>query len=289
MNAFKLKYAPHLGLNSPDSGYFLASAGKDEADQIKFIADQGFGAIEDNFLGIRPVEVQKKIGRELEKSEMEMGVFVASIDTATPIDTAYSPGTLSFVSDRIDDRERLRKMFEEAIEISKRVNNKIVTVLSGPEDLRIPWEYQTANMIENLKYCADVCEKSGLVMGLEPINGRQWPGTFVKTIPHAYLIAKAVASPSLKLIFDSYHVAIETGNIIENFMAAWDEVAYIQVADNLGRLEPGTGEINYESIFRYLRCKKYSGIIGLEHGHSRPGKDGELASLENVRKLDSRL
>ncbi len=289
MNGFKLKYAPHLGLNSPDSGYFVASAGKDEVDQIKFIADQGFGAIEDNFLGIRPVEVQRKIGKALGKSELAMGTFVATIDTATPIDTPYAPGALSFVSDRSGDRQRMRKMFAKAIEVSKRVNNRIVTVLSGPEDLRMPWEYQTANMIENLKYCAEVCEKSGLVMGLEPINGRQWPGTFVRTIPHAYLIVKAVASPSLKLVFDSYHVAIETGNIIENLTAAWDEIAYIQVADNPGRLEPGTGEIDYANIFRHLINKQYSGIIGLEYGHSRPGKEGELSSLEDFRQLDARL
>ena len=68
-----MKFSPHIGLSSPEDFMFPASAGSDPIDQIKFIADQGFSGIEDNFLKLRPVEVQEKIGRELAKHDLEMG------------------------------------------------------------------------------------------------------------------------------------------------------------------------------------------------------------------------
>ena len=74
-----MKFAPHIGLSSPEDFMFPASAGSNPIDQIEFIADQGFSGIEDNFLKLRPVEVQEKIGRELAKHNIEMGCFVNNL------------------------------------------------------------------------------------------------------------------------------------------------------------------------------------------------------------------
>ena len=69
--------------------------------------------------------------------------------------------------------------------------------------------------------------------------------------------------------------------------AAWEEIAYFQVGDNPGRKEPTTGEINYLNVFRHIHEKGYTGIVGMEHGISGKGRDGEKALIEAYRKVDS--
>jgi hydroxypyruvate isomerase len=66
----------------------------------------------------------------------------------------------------------------------------------------------------------------------------------------------------------------------------WEEIAYIQIGDNPGRKEPGTGEVNYQNIFKHLKKKGYQGVLGMEHGNFHPGKDGELKLIEAYRQAD---
>ena len=151
-------------------------------------------------------------------------------------------------------------------------------------------------MVENLKYCAELAEKAGIVLGLEAITGKWWQGSFVTTIPHAYLIVKAVNSPAVKLVFDTFQVQMETGNIIENIDRVWDEIALfqqasgisrgnlgissLQIADAPKRTEPNSGEMNYQAILKHIKAKGYDGLIEMEHSVSQPGKSGEEKVLE---------
>ncbi len=151
---------------------------------------------------------------------------------------------------------------------------------AGEYDRGLPWEYQTANVVDNLKRAAELCEPAGLTMVLEPLN--HWTdhaGVFLTGIPQAFQICRAVASPSCKILDDLYYQQITEGNLIPNMDKAWDEIAYIQVGDNPGRKEPTTGEINYHNVFRHLKGKGYRGIVGMEHGNSMPGKAGERAVI----------
>ena len=113
------------------------------------------------------------------------------------------------------------------------------------------------------------------------------PGLFLTKAAQAYEICKAVDSPSCKILFDIYHQQITEGNLIPNIEASWEEIAYFQVGDNPGRREPTTGEINYLNVFKHIHAKGFNGIIGMEHGNSRPGADGEMAVIEAYRKSDS--
>lgn len=265
-----MKFAPHIGLSSPEDFMFPATAGSDPIDQIKFIAERGFSGIEDNFLKLRPVNVQEKIGQELAKHNLEMGCFVNNLIFDRP----------TFVSESEEAKEVLLQQLEETIEVAKRVNGKYTTVLSGILDPRLERDYQTANMIENLKYCADLAESAGITLGVEAITGKWWQGTFVTTIPHAYLIVKAVNSPRVKLIFDTFQAQMETGNIIENIDRVWDEIALFQIADAPKRTEPNSGEMNYQAILKHIKSKGYDGLIEMEHSVSQPGKLGEERLLE---------
>lgn len=268
---FKLKYAPHFGM-------FKANAGDNLIDQLKFMADHGFTALEDNGMMGREVAMQEKIANTMTRLNMEMGVFVAYAEF----------GKSTFVFNKPGIRDMLVKRMEAAVETAKRVNAKWTTVVPGKFHNGMEWDYQTANCVENLKYCAEVCEKSGLIMVLEPLNSwRDHPGLFLTKIPQAYMICKAVNSPSCKILNDLYHQQITEGNLIPNMDMSWDETAYFQVGDNPGRKEPTTGEINYRNVFKHIHSKGFTGIVGMEHGNSQPGKEGEMAVIRAYQECDS--
>ena len=175
-----------------------------------------------------------------------------------------------------------------AVEVAKRVNAKWCTVVPGVYDHKLPLDYQTANVIELLRRCCEICEPSGLVMVLESLNHyTDHPELFLWQIPQAYLICRAVDSPSCKILFDMYHQQISEGNIIPNIDPAWSEIGYFQTGDNPGRKEPTTGEMNYRNIFQHIHGKGPELILGMEHGNSKPGKEGELAVIEAYRECDS--
>jgi len=97
---------------------------------------------------------------------------------------------------------------------------------------------------------------------------------------------QGVKSPSCKILFDIYHMQRNEGNLINNIDIAYSEIAYFQIGDNPGRNEPTTGEVNYKNIFKHLYNKGYKGMLGMEHGNSQPGKDGEMALIKAYRYSD---
>ena len=174
-----------------------------------------------------------------------------------------------------------------AVEVTKRVNAKWTTIVPGCYDRGLEWDYQTANVIDNLKRVAEVYEPAGVVAVLEPLNPwKDHPGLFLTKIPQAYQICRAVGSPSVKILFDMYHQQITEGNIIPNIDLAWEEIAYFQIGDNPGRNEPTTGEMNYRAIFRHIHDKGFAGVLGMEHGNSAGGAEGERKVIEAYRWCD---
>jgi hydroxypyruvate isomerase len=268
---FKLKYAPHFGM-------FRNHAGDDPIEQLKFAADEGFTAWEDNGMMGRPTSEQERIAKAMTDLNIQMGVFVAHAEWKDPLYARGGNETCNM----------LQNQMKLAVETAKRVNAKWCTVVPGPADNRLDWDFQTSNVIECLKHMADICEPHGLVMVLEPLNTkRDHPGMFLTKIPQAYMICKSVNSPSCKILNDLYHQQITEGNLTPNIHATWDEIAYFQVGDNPGRNEPTTGEINYKNIFKSIHAKGFTGIIGMEHGNSQPGKEGEKALIDAYKQCDN--
>ncbi len=268
---FKLKYAPHLGM-------FKNLAGEDPIAQLNFMADEGFNAFEDNEMKGRDIALQSNMAKTMEKRGIEMGVFVAH--------KIYwkEPNLAS-------GDEAMRKEFlsdiKSSVEVAKRVNAKWMTVVPGHVDLRQNMAYQTANVVESLKQASAILEPHNLTMVLEPLNFRNHPGLFLTESPQAYQICKAVDSPSCKILFDIYHQQIQEGNLIPNIEKCWDEIAYFQIGDNPGRNEPTTGEINYKNIFKSIHSKGFDGILGMEHGNSIKGKDGDRRVIDAYKEVDS--
>ena len=269
---FKLAYAPHFGM-------FRQHASQGLVAELEFMAAEGFTALEDNGLKDRPVADQELIGRTLARLNMRMGVFVAHTISWNEPHLANGDAAI---------RDAFVQQVRESVDVAKRVNAKWMTVVPGHIDRRLDLNYQTANVVDSLKRAAAALEPHGLIIVIEPLNTlRDHPGQFLTRIPQAYQICKAVGSPSCKILFDIYHQQITEGNLIPNMNAAWDEVAYIQVGDNPGRREPGTGEINFRNVFRHIHSKGYQGVVGMEHGNSRQGREGERAVIDAYISADS--
>ncbi len=268
---FKLKYAPHFGM-------FKHHAGEDLLDQVQFMADAGFTAMEDNGMKRREIGMQEKIASKMANLGMEMGVFVAhSIDWKESTLTTGDPEKL----------EKFLSQVKDSVDVAKRVNAKWMTVVPGCVDLQKDMGYQTRNVIDALKQASEILEPHNLTMVLEPLNFRDHPGLFLNKIPQAYQICQAVGSTSCKILDDLYHQQIHEGNLIPNIDLAWEEIGYFQVGDNPGRKEPTTGEINYLNVFKHIHDKGFTGIVGMEHGISQPGKEGEVALIEAYAAVDN--
>lgn len=265
---FKLDYAPHQGM-------FSASAGKNFLDEIKYMYDLGFRSIEDNGMPSRSVDEQKKIGDLLAKLGMRMGVFVVP---------KGGNGANSLAAGKQEFVDIFLKGCRDSVEIAKRCNAKWATVVPGDFARKLPMGVQTANVVEALKRGAEIFEPHGLTMVLEPLSDT--PDLYLRFTDQTYEICKAVGSPSVKILYDAYHQQKNEGNLINLMDLCWSEIAYIQVGDNPGRKEPTTGEINYKNVFKWLHQKGYKGVVGMEHGMSKSGKEGEQALVAAYREVD---
>ena len=267
---YKLKYAPHFGM-------FKHSAGDDLIDQLRFAADQGFVAWQDNGLQDRPVAVQEKIGRALAALGMEMGLFAGS--TAFPDAASAQKNGPAW--------EPVLRDIRHSVEVAKRVNGRWVSVALGICGQGRATDVQTAGCVELLKRCCGILEPHGLVLVLGPPGGASHDrGMFARRIPPAELICQAVNSPSCKILFDVYSREMTGGRLISGIDSAWSEIAYFQCGDNPGRKEPGTGSIDYRSVFGHLSARGYAGVVGMEHGNARPGAEGERAVIDAYLALE---
>jgi hydroxypyruvate isomerase len=267
---FRHKFAPHFGM-------FSAHAGNDLVDQLKFAAEEGFHAWEDNGMKSRTVADQEKLAKAMTDLGMTMGVFVVNMETA------WSPTLVT------GEEASLKKFLDEcrsSVEVAKRVNAKWMTVVPGMVKPSMDEGYQTANVVEALRRGAEIFEKHDLVMVLEPLNFRDHPDLYLTKIAQAFQVCRAVNSPSCKILFDMYHQQIHEGNLIPNIDLAYSEVAYFQIGDNPGRNEPLSGEINYKNVFKHIGAKGFKGVLGMEHGNSESGKVGERKVIDAYRWCD---
>ncbi|TRZ46407.1 hydroxypyruvate isomerase family protein [Robertkochia solimangrovi] len=269
--SFRLNYAPHIGM-------FKELGGKSVVDQLRFMAASGFRAFEDNEMRNRPIAEQEQMAETMASLKMQMGVFVAHEIYWDKPNLANGDSGL---------RDKFLQEIEDSVTVAKRVKARWMTVVPGHVDPRLSVGYQTANVIESLKQAAALLEPHGLIMVLEPLNFRDHPGMFLNRSDQAYEICKAVDSSACKILFDVYHQQIQEGNLIPNIEACWDEIAYFQMGDNPGRKEPYTGEINYQNVFKYIYSRGFDGVLGMEHGNSLSGAEGERKVIEAYRKADN--
>jgi hydroxypyruvate isomerase len=162
------------------------------------------------------------------------------------------------------DTDIFISQLKEQLEAAKRLACPQVILLSGKRVPELSPAAQTQTSVENLKRATDLAATDGIEIVIEPIDALENSTIFLQTVTDAFEIVRQVASPNVKVLYDFYHEQRGFGNLIEKLSNYIDQVGLVHIADVPGRHEPGTGEINYATIYRKLADLRYDRFIAME-------------------------
>ncbi len=229
-------------------------------------------------LGYPAVEFWPWRNKDLEQIRIaceETGIEVAQF-TAWP----FTPG----MNDP-KNHDRIGKEIAESIQAAKKIGARKMTVIAGNDQPGMTQEQMHENVITGLKKWAPMAEDAGVMLILEPMNIRvDHKGHCLYGSPEAVRICREVGSPMVKINWDLYHMQITEGDLCRRMREGWDQVGYLQLADNPGRREPGTGEIDYSRVFKEAWDLGYRDFIGLE---CSPTDGNAERATERVKAADA--
>ena len=209
---------------------------------------------------------------ETKKALDETGVALSAIlaGSRDPVKHAMTRNEHGLVWE--DTAEPLRDALKESLEVAKYLNCRKIIVTSGNERPGLSREEQKKILVDNLRLGAASVRGSGVELVLEPLNILvNHAGYFLVTTDESLEVLDRVGCPNeVRLLFDIYHQQISEGNVIRNLLRAMPVMGHIHVADNPGRNEPGTGELNYKNIFRAIRDAGYEEFVVFECGRTEP-------------------
>jgi hydroxypyruvate isomerase len=163
-----------------------------------------------------------------------------------------------------DRRKAFREGVKLAIEYAQELGCTRINCLSGIATESLAQTQLWGTLIENLNYAAEALAKVDMMLLLEPINTYEMPGFFINTSAKALKAMAACGHPNIKLQYDIYHMQRAEGELAASIARLMPVIGHIQLADNPGRHEPGTGEINFPYLLRHVESLNYAGWIGCE-------------------------
>jgi len=181
-----------------------------------------------------------------------------------------------------DRVEEFRAGVDTAIEYATALGCRQVNCLAGIVPPGVSHEQAHQTLVANLRYAAERMQAAGILLIAEPINTRDIPGFFLNRTEQALALFDEVGSDNLKLQYDIYHMQIMEGDLAPTLEKHLSRIAHVQLADNPGRHEPGTGEINYPFLFDHLERLGYGGWIGCEYKPAASTEEG-LGWLDRAR------
>ena len=182
--------------------------------------------------------------------------------------------------------ERNHAKFVEEVKtscaVAKALDIPMMTIICGNEVPDVSLEAMHNSVIKGLKQAAPICEEQGIMMICEPMNTRvDHRGHCFYGSEHPVRICREVNSPMCKLNWDVYHMQIMEGDLCRRLREGWDQVGYVQIADNPGRQEPGTGEIAYWRVYQELKALGYNKPVGVEANPSGPEREAAIRLAES--------
>lgn len=162
----------------------------------------------------------------------------------------------------------------KAIEYAKALKCPQVNCLAGLTPAGVPAEKVRKALVANLRFAAAAFEKEGIRLLVEALNDKDVPGFYLVRTADVLALIQEVGHPNVYAQYDVYHMQIMEGNLTKTIQANLDKIAHIQIADNPGRNEPGTGEINYPNLFKAIDAAGYKGWIGCEYKPAGKTEDG---------------
>ena len=161
-----------------------------------------------------------------------------------------------------------------AIKYAKALRCSRLNCLVGLTPKEVPAEKVRQTLVDNLRFAATVLEKEGIRLLVEPLNNQDIPGFYLVHTRDTLQLLEEVNHANLWLQYDIYHMQVMEGNLTRTIIDNLTRIAHIQLADNPGRHEPGTGEINYPNLFRFIDEAGYDGWIGCEYKPAGVTEDG---------------
>ncbi|MET1078142.1 MAG: hydroxypyruvate isomerase [Pseudomonas sp.] len=161
--------------------------------------------------------------------------------------------------------EEFRAGVDQAIAYAKILGNTQVNCLAGIRPPGVASATLERTLVDNLKYAAERLQAAGITLLMEMINTRDIPDFYLSTTAQALAIRERVGSANLYLQYDLYHMQIMEGDLARTLAEQRAVIRHVQLADNPGRHEPGTGEINYRFLFEHLDRIGYQGWVGCEY------------------------
>jgi hydroxypyruvate isomerase len=240
-----LKFSANLSFLYPELGFL---------ERFAAAARDGFKAVE--YLGPY-AETKEKVAATLRENALAQALF-----NVPSGDWAGGERGIACFPDRV---EEFRAGIVTALDYAAALNCPKVNVISGLVTAGADIEALETTLVDNLKWAAPRCADAGVKLLIEPINTRDIPGFFLTTTKQAERILDRVGHANLLIQYDIYHMQVMQGDLVPTYARLKDRIGHIQVADNPGRNEPGTGEINYPFVFAELERIGYDGWVGCEY------------------------
>ncbi|CAG1015995.1 MAG: hydroxypyruvate isomerase [Rhizobiaceae bacterium] len=226
----------------------------DFLDRFAAAARAGFTAVE--YIG--PYEHEPEtIAARLRRNGLEQALFNLPLG-----EWAAGERGIAVLPDRIDE---FRAGVDVTIRYAAALGCAQVNCIAGVAPAGVPTTVLEEIFVGNLAYAAERLGRAGIKLLIEPINTRDIPGFFLTTSGQALAIMDRVGAANLFLQYDIYHMQVMEGDLARTIEANLPRIAHIQIADNPGRHEPGTGEINFRFLFDHLDRIGYCGFVGAEY------------------------
>ena len=235
----------------------------DVIDRYKKAAELGFKFVElQNPYNIDLDELKPLIN-DLGLKQVLVNVDVLD-DSTGETNIALNPSKKDVFKSRIDN----------SIKYCDELDVNVINCIPGPkiQDLESSIQYDT--FVENLIYAAPLFESCNTKLLMEPINIYDQPGFFINNSTDGAKVVRDVDHNNFGLQYDVYHMQLMEGNLMNNIKKYISIIGHFQIADVIGRNEPGTGEINYHTIFKHIDDLGYDGFIGAEYKPLKSTEEG---------------
>ncbi|GAX89805.1 2-oxo-tetronate isomerase [Effusibacillus lacus] len=223
-------------------------------DRFGLAQQAGFRHVEFQFPYEFPVD---SIKREIESRNLDVVLF-----NFPPGDWKKGDRGIAVFPDR---RQEFYESVDEAIRYALALDCPSLHCMAGvrPDGLQAEEAWKVFR--ENLSYAAGRLANHGITLLIEPLNPYDMAGYMLSSLDQAVQLVNELKLPNLKIQFDFYHMQRIQGELLASFSRVKELIGHVQIADNPGRHQPGTGEIHYSNIFRFLEESGYSGFVGLEY------------------------
>jgi len=241
-------------------------------ERIARVREAGFDAYE--FWGWANKDIAA-IGEAQKKYDLPCAACGVATRNAE-LQTAYGNGGML----RPENAPLLAEIVADTVEAMRPIGVKTFLVTTGNELDGVCRDAQHASIVTCLRAAAPVAEKAGVTLALEPLNTLvDHKGYFLSRSDEGFAILREVNSPNVKLLFDIYHQQITEGNLIQNITRDIGLIAHFHLADVPGRHQPGTGEINYNSVFHAIEGTGYGAYVGCEYRRTKDVTEEDGARL----------